>query len=126
MRLHVLAAAFLSLSAAAIAGQAAYAAELDTNGDGTVSLDEAHAAASRKFDALDSAHSGKLTAQQLSPVSKAMAEMATHDKDQSIDKTEYMAGVDAAFKEADPSGSGKLNAAALKTPAGERFKSLVE
>lgn len=124
-----IAAAGILVSSLAAFGASASAAgmkSVDPDGDGSITMQEAHDAAAKTFDEQDKTHTGKLTAKQISPMHRAMREMARHDKDHTLDKDEYMAGVDAAFKEADPKGSGVLNKEALKTKAGRHFLSLVE
>ena len=99
---------------------------LDTDKDGSVTMDEAHASASKKFDKLDPKHTGKVSKARIPAITRAMDEMKVTDKNLEIDKTQYMAGVDAAFKEADKDNEGKLTPDELKSPAGKKFLNMVE
>lgn len=99
---------------------------LDTDKDGSVTMDEAHASAGKKFDKLDAKHTGKVSKKRIPAIAKAMDEMKVTDQNAEIDKTQYMAGVDAAFKEADHDNEGKLTPDELKTPAGKKFLNMVE
>lgn len=94
--------------------------KLDTNHDGTVTLDEYLAAAGARFDALDSAHTGKVTAQEIA----ASPKMLRHDEfaarralrhmgapaDGSVTQDQYLAAAKARFAKLDANGDGFLEA----------------
>ena len=75
---------------------------IDTDHDGTISLEEAKSAAEQKFDALDK------------------------DKDGTIDKAEYLSKVEAAFKKADKDGDGTLETKEFKSASGKILLKLID
>ncbi|PPQ29328.1 EF-hand domain-containing protein [Rhodopila globiformis] len=100
---------------------------LDPDKDGTVSLEEAKAAADRKFDALDADHDGTLTLQETKGTFlKSTFPKADPDKDKTLDKTEWEAQVEQRFKAADTNRDGTLDAKELASPAGMRLLKLVQ
>jgi Ca2+-binding EF-hand superfamily protein len=92
---------------------------LDPDRDGTVSLAEAKAAASRLFSKLDRDHDGTLDRRELRGrmVSKEFA-AADGDHDGTLDKAEYLAAVETSFKAADRDNDGTLDAKELSSPRG--------
>jgi len=100
---------------------------LDPDKDGTVSLDEAKAAADKKFDALDTDHEGTLTLTGTKGAFlKSTFANADPDKDGTIDKAEWEAQVEQRFKAADASRDGKLDAQELASPAGKTLLRLLQ
>lgn len=100
---------------------------LDTDNDGTVSLDEAQKAAAAKFDALDADKDGTVDKTEAKGLmSKKAFGMSDPDKDGTIDKTEYAAAVEAAFKKADPDGDGTLDAKELSSGAGKKLLKIIQ
>jgi hypothetical protein len=100
---------------------------LDPDKDGTVSLDEAKAAAGTKFDALDTDHDGTLTLQETKGVFlKSTLPQADPDKDGTIDKAEWEAQAEHRFKAADPDRDGTLDAQELASPAGKSLLRLLQ
>jgi Ca2+-binding EF-hand superfamily protein len=110
----------VSLTGGALAATARGALQaLDPDRDGTVSLAEAKAAASRLFSRLDTDHDGTLDRRELRGrmVSKEFA-AADGDHDGTLDKAEYLAAVERAFKAANRDNDGTLDAKELSTPRG--------
>lgn len=100
---------------------------LDPDSDGTVSLDEAKAAAAKKFDALDPDKDGTLDKKEAKGLMSASTfKKADPDKDGTVDKAEYTAEVEAAFAKADPDKDGTLDAKELATPAGKALVALIQ
>jgi Ca2+-binding EF-hand superfamily protein len=110
----------VSLTGGALAATARGALQaLDPDRDGTVSLAEAKAAASRLFSTLDRDHDGTLDRRELRGrmVSKEFA-AADGDHDGTLDKAEYLAAVERAFNAANRDNDGTLDAKELSTPRG--------
>ena len=102
-------------------------ARLDTDHDGTVSLDEAKKAAETMFDKLDRDHDGTLTRRELrGRLSAREFAAADTDKDGTISKDEYIAVVEQRFKAADADNDGTLTAQELSTGAGRRLLRLLK
>ena len=92
---------------------------IDTNNDGTISLNEAKAAASKVFDRLDVDHDGTLTRAELrGRVLEKDWKIANPDGDKTLSKDEYLNYVEYAFKRADTNGDGTVDAAEARTHAG--------
>ena len=126
-------------------------AGLDTDHDGTVSLDEPKKAAEVMFDKLDRGHDGTLKARELrGRLSAREFTAADTDKDGTLDvkelkgrltqqeftaadpdndgtlsKDEYLAVVEKRFKAADPDNDGTVSAAELKTATGRSLTQLM-
>jgi Ca2+-binding EF-hand superfamily protein len=100
---------------------------LDPDRDGTVSLAEAKAAASRLFTRLDRDHDGTLDRRELRGrmVSKEFA-AADHDNDGTLDKAEYLAAVEKAFKAADRDNDGTVDAKELSSARGRVLLRLLQ
>ena len=102
-------------------------AALDTDKDGTISVDEAKAAADKKFDALDTDHEGTLTLKETKgALPKSAFSKADPDKDKTIDKAEWEAQVEQRFKAADTDRDGTLDARELASPAGKTLLKLLQ
>jgi Ca2+-binding EF-hand superfamily protein len=100
---------------------------VDTDKDGTISLDEAKKAAEKKFAALDTNHEGTLDATELmGALSPGQMKQADPDKDGTLDVAEYLAVVETRFKEADTDHDGTLSAQELKTPRGQALLKLLQ
>ncbi|MFL5255088.1 MAG: EF-hand domain-containing protein [Rhodopila sp.] len=100
---------------------------LDPDKDGTVSLDEAKAAADKKFDALDTDHEGTLSLKETKGIFlKSTLPQADPDKDGTIDKAEWEAQVEHRFKAADTDRDGTLDARELASPAGKNLLRLLQ
>ena len=84
------------------------------------------AAATKKFDKLDTDQEGTLDASELTGLmgKKALA-AADGDKDATLDKAEYLALVTKAFKKADTDKDGTLDAAELSTEPGRQLVALL-
>lgn len=94
-------------------------AGLDTDHDGTVSLDEAKSAAEKMFDKLDRDHDGTLSMRELrGKLSAKEFTAADTDHDGTISKDEYMAVVEQRFKAADVDNDGSLTPKELRSMAG--------
>jgi len=99
---------------------------IDPDHDGTVSLAEAKAAASAKFDALDTDKEGTLDASELTGIlSSHEVKKADKDKDDTLDKAEFLALVEKMFKAADHDHDGALDAKELSTEQGRALVSLL-
>jgi Ca2+-binding EF-hand superfamily protein len=93
--------------------------KIDTDGDGTISWDEAKAAATAKFTALDTDKEGTLDASELTGVvPPAAAKKADTDKDGTLDQAEYLSLVQTMFKAADTDHDGTLEPKELSTAKG--------
>lgn len=99
---------------------------LDPDADGTVSLDEAKAAAVKKFESMDPDKDGKVDMKEATGPLKDAFKAADPDNDGTVDKAEYMAVVTAAFKKADPDGDGTLDAKEMETPAGKNLLGMLQ
>src|SRR5260370_41937052 len=101
-------------------------AGVDTDHDGTVSLDEAKKAAEVMFDKLDRDHDGTLTGRELRGRLSAR-EFAAADagKDGTISEDEYLAVVEQRFKAADADNDGTLTRRELRTKAGRQLLRLL-
>ena len=99
---------------------------IDPDHDGSVSLEEATAAAEKKFDALDTDKEGTLDKNELIGILDAKKVTATDkDRDGTLDKKEYVALVTAMFKKADPDHDGTLDPAELSTAQGRALVALL-
>jgi Ca2+-binding EF-hand superfamily protein len=99
---------------------------IDPDNDGTVSLDEAKAAADRKFDALNKDHDTTLEPKEARPaLSDSAFRMANPDGDGTLDKAEWQALVERRFKAADVDHDGTLTAKELASPAGKSLLGLL-
>jgi len=100
--------------------------KVDTDHDGSVSLAEAKAAASAKFDALDTDKEGTLDVNELTGIlSPNAVKKADKDKDQTLDKGEFLALVEKMFKAADQDHDGTLDPTELSTDQGRALVSLL-
>ena len=123
----VLAATTVMVSAfAAFADDAALKA-LDPDNDGTVSLAEAQAGASKVFASLNKDKDGTLDAKELGDrIDAAGTKAADPDNDGTLDEKEYAKIVASKFKAADPDGDGTLDAKELSSPAGAALLKLIQ
>jgi len=113
----------LLASASALAVSPALAASvfagIDTDNDGTLSLDEAKAAASKVFDQLDHDHDGTLSRAELrGRILEQDWKVADPDSDKTLTKDEYLNYVEILFKRADTNGDGTVDAKEARTHAG--------
>jgi Ca2+-binding EF-hand superfamily protein len=117
----------MSLTGGALAATTRGALQaLDPDRDGTVSLAEAKAAASRLFARLDRDHDGTLDRRELRGrmVSKEFA-AADGDHDGTLDKAEYLAAVEKAFRAANRDNDGTLDAKELSSARGRALLRLL-
>jgi Ca2+-binding EF-hand superfamily protein len=92
---------------------------LDTDHDGTVSLDEAKSAAEKMFDKLDRDHDGTLSKRELrGKLSAKEFAAADADHDGTISKDEYMTVVEQRFKAADVDKDSTLTPKELSSTVG--------
>lgn len=99
---------------------------IDTDKDGTLSLDEAKAAASKVFDRLDHDHDGTLDRAELKGrIPRADWAIADPDSDKTLTKDEYLNYVEAAFKRADKDGDGTVDAKEARAHAGRQLMRLL-
>jgi Ca2+-binding EF-hand superfamily protein len=104
----------------------AFLKAVDTDNDGTVTLDEVKAYAAKRFDTLEKDKDGTLDMKELKGrLSAAGFKAANTDADKTIDKTEFLAYVETLFKDAND-GDATLDAKELKTPAGEKLVKLLK
>ena len=100
---------------------------LDSDSDGTVSLDEAQVAATTKFEMRDPDKDDTLDTKDAKGLMSASTfKTADPDNDGTIDKTEYAASVTAAFAKTDPGSNGTLDAKELPRPAGHSLVKLIQ
>jgi len=99
----------------------------DTNKDGTISLDEAKAAAAAEFDKLDKDKDGSLSlAEAAHHISAKNFKLADPDKDKTLTKDEYVGLAVLLFKKADKDGDGSINAKELHSTAGIELDRVIE
>ena len=92
---------------------------IDTDNDGTITLDEAKAAAGKVFDQLDHDHDGTLSRAELrGRVLDQDWAVADPDSDKTLTRDEYLNYVEAIFKRADTNGDGTVDAKEARTHAG--------
>jgi Ca2+-binding EF-hand superfamily protein len=102
-------------------------ASLDPDNDGTVSIEEAKAAAVKKFNAIDTDHEGTLSPEEAKDViTQSAFTKADPDKDGTIDKAEWAALVEQNFKGADPDRDGTLDAKELESPEGKQLLKMLQ
>ena len=103
-----------------------FLAGLDTDHDGTVSLDEAKKAAEVMFDKLDRDHDGSLSRREVrGRLSAREFAAADTDKDGTISKDEYLAVVEQRFRAAGTDNEGTLTAQELRSKAGRQLLRLL-
>ncbi len=108
------------------AGRSVVMSRLDPDGDGTVSLAEASAAAEAKFAALDAGAKGALDADALTGIMSArQIASVDDDKDATVDKAEYLTFVAMRFRKADTDGDGTLDTAELSAEPGRELVALL-
>ena len=101
-----------SLAASVLSG-------IDTDNDGTISLDEAKAAAGKVFDQLDHDQDGTLDRPELrGRVLDQDWAAADPDNDKTLTKDEYLNYVETVFKRADTDQDGTVSAKEARTHAG--------
>jgi hypothetical protein len=113
---------------------------VDKDNDGTISLDEAKSYASASFDRLDPDHDGTLTLQEYQAPLRARLNRASDadrprleralklretifrttntDKDDTVDKREWLAEVEKRFAKADPDHDGTVSVEELRSTYG--------
>jgi hypothetical protein len=117
--------ALLGVAAPALAAGGPVA-PLDTDNDSTVDLAEAKKAASALFDKLDTDKDGTLDLKELKGrMTQKEFTAADPDHDGTLNKDEYLAGVERRFKAADPDNDGTISAAEFKTRAGRSLSKLL-
>jgi Ca2+-binding EF-hand superfamily protein len=92
--------------------------KMDTNGDGKISLAEFQAAAGARFDAIDTQHTGKITAEQVASSKDgkghggriAEFEIQKFGSDGAITRDQYLAAAQAHFAKLDKNGDGYITA----------------
>jgi Ca2+-binding EF-hand superfamily protein len=99
---------------------------IDTDGDGTIDLNEAKVAASSVFDKLDADHDGTLDRPELrGRIPQQDWAIADPDGDKTLTKEEYLNYVEFAFKRADKDGDGTVDAKEARSHAGRLFMRLL-
>lgn len=117
----------LSLAACGRSNDSAAALKaLDPDNDGTVSLAEAQAGASKVFASLNKDKDGTLDAKELGDrIDAAGIKSADPDNDGTLDEKEYAKIVESKFKAADPDGDGTVDKKELDSPAGQQLLKLI-
>jgi Ca2+-binding EF-hand superfamily protein len=106
--------------------QSSVMSKIDTDHDGSVSLDEAKKAAIAKFDTLDTDKEGTLDASELTGIlARNDLIKADKDKDNTVDKAEFLALVEKLFAAADKDKDGTLDAKELSTDQGRALVALL-
>ncbi len=106
--------------------QSSVMSRIDTDHDGSISLDEAKNAAVAKFDALDTDKEGTLDASELTGIlARKDLTKADKDKDNTLDKAEFLALVEKRFAAADKDKDGTLDAKELSTEQGRALVALL-
>ena len=106
--------------------QSSAMSKIDTDHDGSVSLDEAKKAAIAKFDTLDTDKEGTLDANELTGIlGRNDLIKADKDKDKTLDKAEFLALVEKLFAAADKDKDGTLDAKELSTEQGRALVALL-
>jgi Ca2+-binding EF-hand superfamily protein len=106
--------------------QSSVMSKIDTDHDGSVSLDEAKKAAIAKFDTLDTDKEGTLDASELTGIlARNDLIKADKDKDNTLDKAEFLALVEKLFAAADKDKDGTLDAKELSTDQGRALVALL-
>ena len=101
-------------------------AQIDADQSGTISADEVKAAADKRFDALDTDHSGKLDAKELAGILSARAQKkADADKDGTLDKAEFESIAAYHFQKADKDQNGTLDVKEQKSYQGKTLAKLL-
>ncbi len=93
--------------------------KMDTDGDGKISSAEFQAAASARFDAIDTTHSGSITNEQLANAEhgkRAERELGKLGSNGVITKAQYLSAAQARFAKLDKNGDGYITADEM--PAG--------
>lgn len=100
---------------------------LDPDADGTMTIDEAKAAAEKKFEMHDPDKDGTLDAKEATKLmSKPDFTMSDADKEGTLDKNEYMTAVESTFKKADTDNDGTLDSKELGSPAGKKLMRMIK
>lgn len=100
---------------------------LDTDSDGTLSLDEVQAAAGKKFTALDPDGDGTIDKKEAKGTFKKGAfGKADPDKDGTIDKAEFLYFAETLFKKADTDGDGTLDTKELASKPGMKLFKMMD
>jgi Ca2+-binding EF-hand superfamily protein len=106
--------------------QSSVMSKIDTDHDGSVSLDEAKKAAIAKFDTLDTDKEGTLDASELTGIlARNDLIKADKDKDNTLDKAEFLALVEKLFAAADKDKDGTLDVKELSTDQGRALVALL-
>ncbi len=101
-------------------------AQIDADGDGTVSADEIKTALDKRFDALDADHDGKLEAKELNGLVSARAlKKIDTDKDGTLDKAEFESIGTYRLQKADKDQNGTLDDKEMKSYQGKALAKLL-
>jgi Ca2+-binding EF-hand superfamily protein len=125
----MLLAAFALLGLVGVAAAqtpSAFLKAVDTDNDGTITLDEVKTYAAKRFDALEKDKDGTLDMKELKGrISAAGFKAANTDTDTTLDQTEFLAYVETLFKQAND-GDATLDAKELASPAGKKLVALLK
>ena len=101
-------------------------AAIDTDGNGTLELDEVKRAATALFDEFDADHSGTLTRRELSGrVSASELAKISSKPGAVLTKDEFLSLVETRFKAADADHDGTLSDKEFKSKAGLALRRLL-
>ena len=132
----VTAGAWIALENSAVSGTISGADAIklfDQDGDGTIDLKEAKAAAAAMFDKLDVDHDGTLTNKELGGRAEVMRQILPSPNpykmfagEGAMTKDDYMSLTGKRFKSADVENDGKLDAKELDSKAGQELLNLLQ
>lgn len=127
--------AWIALQGSAVSGTPGADAVkvFDKDGDGSVDLKEAKAAAAALFDMLDVDHDGTLTNKELGGRAEVMRQILPSPNpykmfavEGAMNRDDYLSLTETRFKLADPDNDGKLDAKELDTEAGQALLKLLQ
>jgi len=105
----------------------------DKDGDGTIDLKEAKAAAAAMFDTLDVDHDGTLTNKELGGRAEVLRQLMPSPNpykmfavEGSMTRDDYLSLTETRFKLADTDNEGKLDAKELDSEAGQSLLKLLQ
>ena len=105
----------------------------DKDGDGTIDLKEAKAAAAALFDTLDVDHDGTLTNKELGGRAEVMRQILPSPNpykmfavEGAMTRDDYLSLTETRFKLADTDNEGKLDAKELGSEAGQALLKLLQ
>jgi len=104
----------------------------DQDGDGTIDLKEAKAAAAAEFDKMDKDHEGTVDNEELGGRTTLLDQQLQEGRFRfwkvkgTLTKDQYLELVETQFKTADPDNNGTLDAKELESKAGQELLKLLQ